>query len=32
MDNLNKPLVTVGIPFYNSEKYLSDAVRTPKKA
>jgi len=28
MDNLNKPLVTVGIPFYNSEKYLSDAVKS----
>ncbi|WP_142786031.1 glycosyltransferase family 2 protein [Changchengzhania lutea] len=28
MDNLNVPLVTVGIPFYNSEKYLSDAVKS----
>lgn len=28
MDNLNEPLVTVGIPFYNSEKYLSDAVKS----
>ncbi|MEC3908042.1 glycosyltransferase family 2 protein [Tamlana sp. 2201CG12-4] len=28
MDNLNTPLVTVGIPFYNSEKYLSDAVKS----
>jgi len=26
MDNLNVPLVTVGIPFYNAENYLSDAV------
>lgn len=28
MDNLNEPLVTVGIPFYNSEKYLADAVKS----
>lgn len=28
MDNLSKPLVTVGIPFYNSEKYLSDAIKS----
>lgn len=28
MDNLNAPLVTVGIPFYNSEKYLSDAIKS----
>ncbi|MWW23655.1 glycosyltransferase family 2 protein [Algibacter lectus] len=28
MGNLNEPLVTVGIPFYNSEKYLSDAVKS----
>lgn len=28
MDNLNEPLVTVGIPFYNSEKYLYDAVKS----
>lgn len=26
MDNFNEPLVTVGIPFYNAEKYLADAV------
>lgn len=28
MDNINEPLVTVGIPFYNSEKYLSDAIKS----
>ena len=28
MDNLHEPLVTVGIPFYNSEKYLSDSVKS----
>ena len=28
MDNLNEPLVTVGIPFYNSEKYLPDAIKS----
>lgn len=28
MDNLNAPLVTVGIPFYNSEKYLSGAIKS----
>ncbi len=28
MDKLNVPLVTVGIPFYNSERYLSDAVNS----
>lgn len=28
MDNSKEPLVTVGIPFYNSEKYLADAVKS----
>jgi glycosyltransferase involved in cell wall biosynthesis len=28
MDSLKEPLVTVGIPFYNSEKYLVDAVKS----
>lgn len=28
MDNLNEPLVTVGVPFYNSERFLSDAVKS----
>ncbi|MBU3822285.1 glycosyltransferase family 2 protein [Flavobacteriaceae bacterium XHP0103] len=28
MGNFNSPLVTVGIPFYNAERYLMDAVKS----